>query len=110
MTMVGVREFYEKDGKTLPGKKACLTDLRSFGQIANEAKGIALTMDQFRTFVGLLPEIERVLEAKGVSVPRPEYGTSSKSTGDGEEEERSMKHDAKPSKLNHEATSDEDEE
>jgi hypothetical protein len=57
MSMINIREFYEKDGKSLPGKK-----------------GIALSIEQYAAVVTLLPEIEEVLKGKGIEVPRPEYG------------------------------------
>ncbi|KAJ6172436.1 hypothetical protein N7470_001503 [Penicillium chermesinum] len=46
--MVSIREYYEKDGKALPGKK-----------------GISLPMDQFSAFITLLPEIEEALVEAG---------------------------------------------
>jgi hypothetical protein len=55
--MVGVREYYEKDGEALPGKK-----------------GISMTIEQFNTIVGLLPEIERELGKGGMVLERPRYG------------------------------------
>ncbi|GAB7352251.1 hypothetical protein MBLNU459_g2720t1 [Dothideomycetes sp. NU459] len=104
--MINIREFYEKDGKILPGKK-----------------GISLSIEQFSTFVELLPQIEEVLKSKGEEVPRPKYGSptaitklSSPSTNDGNTNEelavdgpvQSGLDKFKYSKKNHEATSDED--
>lgn len=65
--MVGVREFYEKDGEALPGKK-----------------GISMTIEQFNTVVGLLPQIERELKGKGIELVRPRYDQVE---GDAKEEE-----------------------
>lgn len=71
-------------------------------------------MDQYKTFISLLPDIERVLESKGIQVPRPQYDAPLKSNEEDEEEggttKASSKRNGKPSKPNHEATSDEDEE
>ncbi|KAI5363566.1 putative transcriptional coactivator p15 (PC4), ssDNA-binding transcriptional regulator [Septoria linicola] len=120
-TMVGVREYYEKDGEMLPGKK-----------------GISMTLEQFNMVVELLPQLEGECKSKGVRLARPRYGGVAAGGGeedDGEEdvEEEKEKEDEKvdddeeveeetvpkktKSKLdkfkhkakNHEATSDEDE-
>lgn len=74
----------------------------------------------------MLPEIERSLKAKGISIPRPAYDGSA-SKNDGNEQEPNDKVQAEASedddathgtssrldkyklKANHEATSDEDE-
>lgn len=113
--MVGIREFYEKDGKVLPGKKA--SSPRDAYYTAGTDKllqGISLSIDQYKTFISLLPEIERVLESKGVQVPRPQYDAPSKSNeddGEGASTSKALsKRNGKTSKPNHEATSDEDEE
>lgn len=68
---INIREFYEKDGKTLPGRK-----------------GIALNIEQYAAFIALMPEIEAVLKDKGIDVPRPQYDAgSSQKVSDAEDEE-----------------------
>lgn len=112
-TMIGIREFYEKDGKMLPGKK-----------------GISLNLDQFNAFVELLPQLESVLASKGVKVPRPNYdqeatsaerneyddGLAKRSVDDDENPDQPKPTESKLDKLrlkekkkNFEGTSDEDE-
>ncbi|MCJ1434791.1 hypothetical protein MMC27_004161 [Xylographa pallens] len=54
--MVSVREYYEKDGRSLPGKK-----------------GISMPIAQLSSLIALLPHIETVLKSKGETLPRPEY-------------------------------------
>ncbi|QIW94903.1 hypothetical protein AMS68_000421 [Peltaster fructicola] len=91
-TMISIREFYEKDGKMLPGKK-----------------GISLTLEQFNTVVELLPNVEGLLSSKGLVVNRPAYSnqqTSSSATDDATADEPDNAKSA--SKANHEATSDEE--
>ncbi|KAL4997775.1 transcriptional Coactivator p15-domain-containing protein [Aspergillus recurvatus] len=93
-TMVNIREYYEKDGEELPGKK-----------------GISLPIDQFSALLTLLPEIETALQEKGVSIPRPNYtnqGTNS-DIDYKEEDPTGELSRARPSRENIEATSDEDE-
>ncbi|KAL4949147.1 PC4-domain-containing protein [Aspergillus filifer] len=94
-TMVNIREYYEKDGEELPGKK-----------------GISLPIDQFSALLTLLPEIESALQEKGVPVPRPSYVDVGTGSG-GNDEDLLDKIDelseSCPSKKNIEATSDEDE-
>jgi hypothetical protein len=65
-----------------------------FGQtdialILDPFQGISLNIDQFTAFIEQLPEIEKALEAKGITIPRPEYGdvrASSKAEEQAEEE------------------------
>jgi hypothetical protein len=78
-TQVALREYYEKDGKLLPGKA-----------------GLNLSIEQFSTFIFALPELTAALEEKGLTVPRPNYNRG------GEEAE-------KETKRNFDATSDEEE-
>ncbi|KAL4980041.1 transcriptional Coactivator p15-domain-containing protein [Aspergillus desertorum] len=92
-TMVNIREYYEKDGEELPGKK-----------------GISLPIDQFSALLTLLPEIETALQDKGISIPRPNYIDQSTTSGsDDKEDSTDELSKARPSRRNIEATSDEDE-
>ncbi|KAG6986573.1 hypothetical protein G7Y79_00077g099650 [Physcia stellaris] len=102
-TLVNIREYYEKDGQMLPGKK-----------------GISLTMPQFNALLALLPELEAVLAAKGETVERPAYNAKPIPSTDGandepeaeaeaENEEPSTKAEEKSKKKNFEATSEEGE-
>ena len=116
MTFVNIREYYEKDGKTLPGKK-----------------GISLTTEQFTALLAVLPDIDHVLKSKGIEVPRPQYDKAAATSSDpaeaeseededededeGEDEDEEAFEQPKSKrklnkfkmKSNHEATSDEDE-
>ncbi|OJJ67509.1 hypothetical protein ASPBRDRAFT_161888 [Aspergillus brasiliensis CBS 101740] len=92
-TMVSIREYYEKDGQELPGKK-----------------GISLPIDQFSSLVSLLPHIETTLQNKGESVPRPQYDSDSKFTSENKEAggDSGDVSDAEDTRRNIEATSEDD--
>ncbi|KAJ5485333.1 RNA polymerase II transcriptional coactivator KELP [Penicillium diatomitis] len=90
-TMVSVREYYEKDGQELPGKK-----------------GISMPLEQFSALIKLLPEIEQVVQKQGSSLPRPVYsGGASDSNNDDQDDSGRT---GSPAKQNIEATSDEESE
>ncbi|EER24016.1 hypothetical protein D8B26_002185 [Coccidioides posadasii str. Silveira] len=93
-TMINVREYYEKDGQDLPGKK-----------------GISMTLEQFNALVSLLPGIEDVVRQKGGVIERPKYGDSGEETDEDmqvEKAETAKKIKISPEK-NIEATSEESE-
>ncbi|PHH90778.1 hypothetical protein CDD83_2669 [Cordyceps sp. RAO-2017] len=88
MCLVNVREYYEKDGKLLPGKK-----------------GISLSVEQYGALLRAVPAINASLRAMGQSVDDVQV------TGDDAAAAAAKPKQAKskPSKANIEATSDEDE-
>ncbi|EEP76046.1 predicted protein [Uncinocarpus reesii 1704] len=98
-TMINVREYYEKGGQDLPGKK-----------------GISMTLEQFNALVALLPNLEEVVKQKGGTITRPEYGDEGDNDADEadqemeEEEGQATKRNKVSPEKNIEATSDESEE
>jgi len=67
---VNIREYYNKDGAMLPGKK-----------------GISMPVDQWAALVQALPQIEKVLKEAGQEVPRPRFDGGGVSVDDGEAED-----------------------
>ncbi|KGO65021.1 ssDNA-binding transcriptional regulator [Penicillium italicum] len=91
-TQVNVREYYEKDGQVLPGKK-----------------GISMPVDQFAAIVSILPEIEQALKENGETLPRPIYSAEGGQSDQGEQGQAHSDNQS-TSKQNIEATSDEESE
>ncbi|MBA7492567.1 hypothetical protein ES702_03117 [subsurface metagenome] len=92
--MVGIREYYEKDGQMLPGKK-----------------GISMTLEQYGVLVSLLPGIEGELRKGGITeVPRPDYEKMGDDRGEeiDEDEDDDAGQGKGGTRPNHEATSDEE--
>ncbi|KAK2008025.1 transcriptional Coactivator p15 [Colletotrichum eremochloae] len=87
-TFINIREFYEKDGDMLPGKK-----------------GISLNIAQYEALVKAIPAISEKLRAMGHDVEDvEEYGGAPTAL---ESQKKSTKEKAKVKKSNIEATSDE---
>ncbi|CAF9933121.1 MAG: hypothetical protein HETSPECPRED_008543 [Heterodermia speciosa] len=91
-TMVNIREYYEKDGQMLPGKK-----------------GIALTIPQYNALLSALPDIETALATRGETLERPVYDGKAVVTFDGaQDKEVDTTAHATESKKNFEQTSEEE--
>ncbi|RMZ76554.1 hypothetical protein DV737_g4755, partial [Chaetothyriales sp. CBS 132003] len=91
-SLVNIREYYEKDGDMLPGKK-----------------GISLSVEQYATLIAMMPQIEKLLSKKGETVPRPNYEGNAgphQPDQDVDVDDDDVDDDKK---ANIEATSDEDE-
>ncbi|KAI9699579.1 MAG: hypothetical protein M1820_007078 [Bogoriella megaspora] len=68
-TLINIREYYDKDGQTLPGKK-----------------GISLSMDQFNALVKALPAIDQALRKRGETMPIPKFKAGDDDTGGAEDD------------------------
>ncbi|KAH8820973.1 hypothetical protein F5884DRAFT_745313 [Xylogone sp. PMI_703] len=100
--LVNIREFYEKDGNLLHGKK----------RVPRYLKGISLTIDQYKNLLKAIPKINANLRDIGVDI-----GTSADAELPEDEESEEETKPAKKSKgktskklekSNIESTSDED--
>lgn len=95
--MIAIREYYEKDGDWLPGKK-----------------GISMSLEQYAGLVSVLPGVENELRRSGIQdVPRPNYeaidGGESGLKQEDEEATEDSEEGNTSGRANHEATSDEEE-
>ncbi|KAJ8059857.1 hypothetical protein OCU04_011487 [Sclerotinia nivalis] len=84
-TLINIREFYEKDGNLLPGKK-----------------GISLTIDQYKNFLQSIPQINANLKKKGIDItPEEEEEVEENEDlddGEDEEEEEAVETDSEADK------------
>ncbi|KAF7882609.1 uncharacterized protein EAF02_005972 [Botrytis sinoallii] len=84
-TLINIREFYEKDGNVLPGKK-----------------GISLTVDQYKNFLKSIPQINANLKKKGIDVgpgeAEVEEDEEEESDANDEEEEEAVETDSEADK------------
>lgn len=109
LCFVNIREYYEKDGKMLPGKKVSLscsgefkTDMLELANANLRRKGISLSVEQYLALLKAAPGINAALRAKGQAVEDPD---------EMDIEEPSVatnRRKSKSDKSNIEATSDED--
>lgn len=69
-----------------------------------------MPVDQFASFITILPEIEALLQESGETVPRPNYSCVSRPSHESDLDQGNDHADEVASKKNIDATSDEDEE
>ncbi|KIW43223.1 uncharacterized protein PV06_04348 [Exophiala oligosperma] len=90
-TLVNVREYYQKDGELLPGKK-----------------GISMSIEQYSALIGVMPQIDQLLRERGEKVPRPKYDGNAPPAESVQDDEEQPEAET-DRKANIEATSDEEE-
>lgn len=114
MSFVNIREYYEKDGKTLPGKKVSQLShgvsldlhppLLSARLLTSILQGISLSVEQYTSFLKVIPELNAALRELGHDIDDP---VTSASNGPSSSVAKKPKKE-KPAKANIEATSEED--
>lgn len=69
-----------------------------------------MPMDQFASFINVLPEIEALLQESGETIPRPDYSGVRRPSYESDLDQRNDQANDMASRKNIDATSDEDEE
>ncbi|KAL6921990.1 hypothetical protein ACHAPO_002751 [Fusarium lateritium] len=90
-TFVNIREYYEKDGKALPGKK-----------------GISLSIEQYNAFLKAVPRINAALRAKGLVVEGDEELDTAMEVDAKVKDSKVKREQKKSPKANIETTSEEE--
>jgi len=105
---VNIREYYEKDGKELPGKKVPSSHLKTPEASANLGlQGISLTLEQYNDLLRAIPGISAALRKAGHQVDDLDADAVPPAPKD--TAERKSKPKPKAQRSNIEQTSDEDE-
>lgn len=108
MCFINVREFYEKDGKNLPGKKVGNSTIYPFlcingpSRALMDVQGISLSVEQYAAFLKAVPGINAALRELGHPVDDLDESAEHVKVS------KESKAKAKAAKTNFEATSDED--
>lgn len=104
--LVGIREYYEKDGKELPGKKVRPPRrrfaYRHASPLTQVPQGISLSLEQYNELLAIIPAINDALSKAGHEVGQVRASAAAP-------EKRAPKPKPPPRKSNIEQTSDEDE-
>jgi hypothetical protein len=106
MKLINIREYYEKDGEYLPGKKVPLP-IPYIGkrQTDRSYQGISLTVDQYRTLLKVIPEVNAGLKEAGIDVTDSATGVDSPPTTKSSFQKKTK---AKKDKANIETTSEDE--
>ncbi|KAK3402829.1 transcriptional Coactivator p15-domain-containing protein [Sordaria brevicollis] len=97
-TLINIREYYNADGKMMPGKK-----------------GISLSLAQYQNLLKVIPQLNADLRKQGHAIEDPEFAEVAEKTDDPVETpqvkalESKKENKKKPRKSNIDVTSDEEE-
>ena len=106
--LVNIREYYEKDGQTLPGKKVLSQSTFSLLRPSlTPRQGISLSIEQYRALIKFIPEINAQIRKEGEEIDDGSGTNLEGSDGEKALVETTKKRPSKKSNI--EATSDEDE-